>query len=170
MNAIACVVLARLQKLDARVRAGLSRRVHEPAGQNGFDCLLLGVLDRLDEQGLWQRLPAGMSNSMLRNLIIEWLVDWQDLITDDDYTSMPGAAEISTLKSFGRDFSQFLEQEEAVGSHVSLLAACGVLSNILGAEVRAQVACPQPPAHVGSTPAHPTQQRHSHVCRAGRRT
>lgn len=141
----------RLAKLTARLRGVLKRTAHEPSGQDGVNCLLLAALDQLNEL----QLPHSLDVSSLRSHIEVWLIDNRTLIADADWRqrSTIQHEELGQLCSFGDDYWSFLKDDQAVGTHVTVLAICGVLSKITGCQINAQ-ACFAPPAFVLSVCVH----------------
>ena len=122
-----------LRRLADRV---LSRHAHEPAGQNGFDCLLLAALDQLDDLG--EQLP-GMDATSLRGSAQAWMRENATLVVSDWSSTAVQNADLSRLCDYGREYFDFLHEKKAVGNHVVVLAICAVLSIMLNKEVRAQV-------------------------------
>lgn len=131
----------RLAKLSARLRDGLKRRIYEPAGQDGINCLLLAALDQLNELQLAHHLDV----KSLRSHIEIWLIDNRTLIADADWRNRTTIQreDLGQLCSFGEDYWSFLKDERAVGTHVTVLAICGVLSEVTGYQINAQACLPQ---------------------------
>jgi len=126
--------------LNKRLLSQFNRRLYEPAGQDGVSCLLLAVLDQLHDLELHDA-SIEMDAAKLRGLTVTWLVDNRDMIIADDWKQRGAAqsAELGVLHECGSEFSEFLEDEHAVGNHIVLLAICGVLSELFCIDFAAKV-------------------------------
>ena len=132
----------RLASLTARLRGVLTRSAHEPRGQDGINCLLLAALHQLDEL----QLAHSLNVDSLRSHLEVWLIDNRSLIADAEWrqSSTIQYEEFGQLCSFGEDYWSFLKDDKAVGSHITVLAICGVFSEITGCQIQAQVCLLRP--------------------------
>ena len=97
-----------LHKLADRV---LARYAHEPAGQNGFDCLLLAALDQLDDLG--EQL-LGIDATKLRGCARAWMRENATLVVSDWSSTAAQLADMSRLCDYGREYFDFLHEKKAV--------------------------------------------------------
>ena len=74
-------MLRRFSALSKRARKLFGRAAYEPAGQDGVNCLLLALLDQVDELGL--PLPAGFDAEALRSACQKWMLNNKTLVVED---------------------------------------------------------------------------------------
>ena len=131
--------------LDERLRSQFNRCLHEPAGQDGVSCLLLAVIDQLNDL---EMRAHELDAAALRTRTCVWLVENRTTIVDDVWKCRASAeySDFGLLCDFGDDYYEFLENERAVGNHVVLVAICGVLSEFFCVDFAAKV-CARAPNH-----------------------
>ena len=113
---------------DARMRLEEGRTVHEPPGQDGFNCLLLAALHQVTELGLGTNTPPGFDVHQLRARCRSWLRTNSTLLFGD-----------ACLCDFGEDYHSFVNDDHAWGNQVVLYAIMGVFLNMFQCSFSAKV-------------------------------
>ena len=130
----------RFQRLSDRCRVSHGREAFEPGQQDGVSCQLLAALDQIEDAGVSKLLPTRFTVDDLRALVRSWLV-FNDSIIVADWTrdDLVSHQELGLLREFGSDYSDFIEKDNAQGNHVVAFAICGVLSELTGRIIEAEV-------------------------------
>ena len=128
---------AAFSKLSQRVGKLLGLHFHEPSGQNGYDCLMLAGLDQSSDLGF----ELGLSATQLRGLVKTFLREWRSLVLDNDWLQRGcgRSDELTLLCDACSDYTEFLNDPQAVGTHAVLLALIGVLSELTCEHIEAKV-------------------------------
>ena len=103
--------------LATRVRLEQGRDVHEPGGQDGYNCLFLAAMHQLTDNGLCA--PCDVDVHQLRRMCRDWLAYHRTLL-------FGGAC----LCEFGDDYTSFIEDDFAWGNHVVIFAILGVFGRL----------------------------------------
>ena len=122
---------------------GDGRQVVEPHGQDGYSCLFLALLHQVDDIGEAHMLPSGYDERCLRRESRAWLADPENatVVIDDDISV---AGELSLLRDYSAEYSDFITSDTVYGSHPALIAALVVLSHKLSRRCRAVVSALTP--------------------------
>jgi hypothetical protein len=105
--------------LAKRIRLEQGRDLHDPGGQDGYNCLLIAAMHQLAENGLSSRLVPGFNIHQLRRMCREWLKVNRTLLFGE-----------ACLCEFGDDYNSFIDDEFAWGNHVVIFAILGVFGGL----------------------------------------
>ena len=103
--------------LATRVRLEHGRDLHEPGGQDGYNCLFIAAMHQLTDNGL----PAlcDVDVHQLRRKCRDWLAHHRTLLFGD-----------ACLCEFGDDYTSFVENDYAWGNHIVIFAILGVFGRL----------------------------------------
>ena len=92
------------KELDQRLRKTCGRCCVEPDGQDGVSCLLLAVMDQLQDLNLD---ASGCDHRWLRANTSTWMIENRSLLVSDEWKqTYSSVAELSMLCEFGPDYCQ----------------------------------------------------------------
>ena len=114
--------------LEMRMNLEQLRTLHEPNGQDGYNCLLIAALHQLIEHELGSHLASWLNVHQLRRMCREWLAHNRTLLFGD-----------ACLCEFGDDYTSFIEDDHAWGNHIVVFAILGVFGRLCNCGFSAKV-------------------------------
>ena len=110
------------QRFDSHLRERHKLTLHEPASQNGYDCMFLALVHALGQE-LGDYVPDSVTPSLIREGARCWLKQHSDELVELN----PGK-EPTRIKHFKSEYADFMENDQAWGNHPVLLGALGFLA------------------------------------------